>query len=56
MILKKNTFIFLILIYLSLIVGFFTGEDVIGGAINDYKGHSHIAERFNENITTKTII
>jgi len=49
MILKKNTFIFLILIYLSLIVGFFTGEDVIGGAINDYKGHSHIAERFNEN-------
>ena len=45
----KNTFFFLFLAYFSLLVGFYFGEDVIGGAINDYKGHAHIAEKFKEN-------
>ena len=49
MIPKKNIFFFLLLTYFSLLVGFYFGEDVIGGAINDYKGHAHIAEKFKEN-------
>lgn len=50
MILKNKIFIFLLLIYLSLIFGFYFGEDAIGGAYNDYKGMEHIALKFKENL------
>ena len=49
MIPKKNILFFLLLTYFSLLVGFYFGEDVIGGAISDYKGHAHIADKFKEN-------
>lgn len=50
MILKKNVIVFLFFIYLSLIVGFYFGEDSLGGAFNDFISHSHIAEKFRDNI------
>ena len=40
---------FIIIIYFSIIVGYFFGEDSIGGAYRDYNSHQHIAEKFNEN-------
>ena len=49
MIPKKNIFFFLLLTYFSLLAGFYFSEDVIGGAINDYKGHAYIADKFKEN-------
>ena len=49
MILKKNVIVFLIFLYLSLIIGFYFGEDSLGGAFNDFESHSHIAERFRVN-------
>jgi len=49
MILKKKIFIFLFLAYLSLLIGFYLGEDAIGGALNDYKGNEQIAKKFKEN-------
>ena len=49
MILKKNVIVFLFFLYLSLIIGFYFGEDSLGGAYNDFVSHSHIAERFRDN-------
>ena len=49
MILHKKIFIFLTFTYLSLLVGFYFGEDVLGGALNDYTSHFHIASKFKEN-------
>ena len=49
MILKKKLFIFLFIIYLSLIAGFYLEEDSLGGAFADYVSLNHLAERFNEN-------
>jgi len=49
MILKKNVIVFLFFLYLSLIIGFYFGEDSLGGAFNDFESHSHIAERFRDN-------
>ena len=49
MILKKNVIVFLFFLYLSLIMGFYFGEDSLGGAFNDFVSHSHIAERFRDN-------
>ena len=46
---SKKINIFILLIYFSLLLGFFYGEDSIGGAFNDYNGHSHIAEKFKSN-------
>ena len=46
---SKKINIFIILIYFSLLLGFFYGEDSIGGAFNDYNSHSHIAEKFKSN-------
>ncbi len=46
---SKKINIFIILIYFSLIFGFFYGEDSIGGAFNDYSSHAHIAEEFRSN-------
>ena len=40
---------FIIIIYFSIIAGYFFGEDSIGGAYRDYNSHQHIAEKFNEN-------
>ena len=48
---KKHTFIILIILYFSLIVGFYLNEDLIGGAFVDYGGHYHISEKFKENFS-----
>ena len=45
MILKKNIFIF-ILLYLSLIAGFYYGEDSLGAANADYEGLKHLNKKF----------
>ena len=39
----------IILIYFTLLFGFFYGEDSIGGAFSDYYGHAHISEKFKSN-------
>ena len=39
----------IILIYFTLVFGFFYGEDSIGGAFKDYNGHAHISEKFRSN-------
>ena len=46
---SKKINIFIILIYFSIILGFFYGEDSIGGSFNDYNSHAHIAEKFKSN-------
>ena len=40
---------FIIIIYSSLITGYFFGEDSIGGAYKDYAGLQYVAEKFNNN-------
>ena len=40
---------FIIIIYSSLIAGYFFGEDAIGGAYNDYTSLQYVAEKFNNN-------
>ena len=49
MTISKKINIIILLIYFSLLLGFFYGEDSIGGAFNDYNSHAHIAERFKSN-------
>ena len=44
---KKN--LFLILIYISLIVGFFLDENLAGGAIYDFSVHDPVLKSFKEN-------
>ena len=39
----------IILIYISLLFGFFYGEDSIGGALSDYYGLAHVSEKFKLN-------
>ena len=41
-------YIFLLL-YLSLIIAFYFGEDALGGALSDYYGHFYISTKFNDN-------
>ena len=49
MILKKNIFIFLIILYFSLIVGFYYGEDSLGASLNDYLGLLYLTDNFKNN-------
>ena len=49
MILKKNIFIFLIILYFSLIVGFYYGEDSLGASFSDYKGLLYLTDNFKNN-------
>jgi len=44
---SKTNIIFLL--YISLLIGFYFGEDSLGGAFNDYQSHYHIADKFNKN-------
>ena len=46
---SKKINLIIILIYFTLVFGFFYGEDTIGGAFNDYNSHAHIAEKFKSN-------
>ena len=46
---SKKINIFIILIYFSILLGFFYGEDSIGGAFDDYNSLSHVAEKFKSN-------
>jgi len=38
-----------ILLYISLLLGFYFGEDSLGGAFNDYHSHNHISDKFDKN-------
>ena len=49
MILKKNIFIFLIILYFSLIVGFYYGEDSLGASLSDYLGLLYLTDNFKNN-------
>ena len=49
MILKRNIFIILILLYFSLIIGFYYGEDSLGASFSDYKGLLHLNDKFKNN-------
>ena len=46
MIIKKNVFIFILLLYFSLIGGFYYGEDSLGAAFTDYQALKYINEKF----------
>ena len=46
MILKKNIFIFILLLYFSLIAGLYYGEDTLGAANADYNGLKYLNEKF----------
>ncbi len=46
MVTKKHTIIILTILYLSLFVGIYINEDLIGGAFNDYKGLFYVSEKF----------
>ena len=45
---KNYTNIIILLLYFSLIFGFYNGENLIGGALSDYQGHYHISKKFSE--------
>ena len=45
----KNIYIFLFLLYLTLLIGFILNEDSIGGAASDYSALSHVSKKFEEN-------
>ena len=49
MIITKKINVPVILIYFSLLLGFFLNEDSLGGALADYNSHAHIAEKFKSN-------
>ena len=49
MIIAKKINVSVILIYFSLLLGFFLNEDSLGGALADYNSHAHIAEKFKSN-------
>lgn len=46
---KNFTNIIIFTLYFSLLFGIYINEDLIGGALSDYKGHYHITERFRDN-------
>jgi hypothetical protein len=47
MILKKKIFIFILLLYLSLIAGLYYGEDSLGAAFSDYQSLKYLNEKFH---------
>lgn len=49
MIPKKNIFFFLIILYFSLIAGFYYGEDSLGASTSDYMGLLYLADNFKNN-------
>jgi len=49
MITKNKVFIFILLLYFSLIVGLYYGEDSLGAAFTDYKALKHLNEKFHNN-------
>ena len=46
---KKNIFILLLILYFSLIAGFYFGEDSLGASFNDYIGLLYLTENFKNN-------
>jgi len=55
MTLKKKISLIISLLYLSLLIGFYFGEDLIGGAYNDYKALYYLSGEF-KNDFLKTIL
>ena len=49
MILKKKIIFFSLVLYLSLIIGFYFGEDSLGAALTDYYSIAEITEKFKDN-------
>jgi len=48
MILKKKIFIFILLLYFSLIAGLYYGEDSLGAAFTDYQALKYLNEKFHK--------
>ena len=46
MLLNKKIFIFILLLYFSLIAGFYYGEDSLGAAFTDYQALKYLNEKF----------
>ena len=46
MLLKKKIFIFILLLYFSLIAGLYYGEDSLGAAFTDYRALNYLNEKF----------
>ena len=55
MITASKTYIIPILLYSSLLFGFYFNEDSLGGAFKDFLSHSHISDKFRDNFF-KTLI
>ena len=47
MLLNKKIFIFILLLYFSLIAGFYYGEDSLGAAFTDYQALKYLNEKFH---------
>ena len=48
----KYTNIIILSLYISLLIGFFLNEDLLGGALNDYRGLFYITENFRKDFLT----
>ena len=46
---KKFTNLFIIFLYFSILLGLFLNENLIGGALNDYRGLFYLTDKFREN-------
>ena len=55
MITASKTYIIPILLYSSLLFGFYFNEDSLGGAFKDFLSHSHISDKFRNNFITTLI-
>lgn len=49
MIPKKNVFVFLIILYFSLMISFYYGEDSLGASLDDYEGLLYLTDKFKNN-------
>ena len=55
MLLKKKIFIFILLLYFSLIVGLYYGEDSLGAAFTDYQALNYLNEKFHNNFMSSLL-
>ena len=48
----SKTYLIIISLYSSLLIGFYFGEDSLGGALNDFKALSHVSDKFRLNFSS----
>ena len=53
---KKFTNLFIIFLYFSILLGLFLNENLIGGALNDYRGLFYLTDKFRENFLLTLLI